>query len=386
MASWGGDRLAKVGQAPFLVLAVAGGVWVRALAGRGPIGQPGRDLLVRLVDAALALLVRAQRRHDLRGGLSHGRLLLSPGFARRGRHCGLLSRGAGRGRGAWDQGRRGRLRSAAARSGDRWRFWSKPVPARTKIVRTLVIVLGPARFRRLLVHSQRLADRKSALSAGGPTAGPQLLHGWYRSRGDANQSSTTCLSPIGGRWAISCSPSSTPGWPRFWIAALVVGWAIKNPTPTGARRWIAIFSIMAVLNVVLYWVFIPYRTQQRFMLQAWGWPSSRWRSLLDRSRWLRRAAALLLATASAHAQGWPFARADGSHSLGPHAARSPTPSSAPVLLFSRIARAFQADGIEKIAAGTGAAWSGSCCASLLMVGAGAGFRLGRRDRGLALGR
>ena len=77
MASWGGDRLAKVGQAPFLASGRGRGVWLCAGAGRPAIGEPGRGLLVRIVDALAPLLIRAQRRHDLRRGLHDGGVFLS---------------------------------------------------------------------------------------------------------------------------------------------------------------------------------------------------------------------------------------------------------------------------------------------------------------------
>ena len=79
MASWGGELLAKVGQAPFLILAGAVGVRVCPIARRRPLGQPGGDLLVRLLDSPVPLLVRAQRRHDLRIRLSDWRRISSSG-------------------------------------------------------------------------------------------------------------------------------------------------------------------------------------------------------------------------------------------------------------------------------------------------------------------
>ena len=64
---------------------------------------------------------------------------------------------------------------------------------------------------------------------------------------------------------------------------------------------------MAILNIALYWVFIPYRTQQRFMLQALGLAVVPLALLLDRSRWLRHLAVVLLGVHLVTPQGWPFA-------------------------------------------------------------------------------
>jgi hypothetical protein len=70
MAAWGGDGLAKVGQARF-----APGARRRmdARSVGADARQPGRNQLVRVLDLA-ALFLRAERRHNLRGGLSAGSL------------------------------------------------------------------------------------------------------------------------------------------------------------------------------------------------------------------------------------------------------------------------------------------------------------------------
>jgi hypothetical protein len=92
--------------------------------------------------------------------------------------------------------------------------------------------------------------------------------GLVRSRGDA---ASQFYLPF-GEWRALRHPGGRPR-PRLiplWIASLIGAWAATNPRTRVARRWIAMFAAMAVLNVAIYWVFIPYRTQQRFMLQALG--------------------------------------------------------------------------------------------------------------------
>ena len=78
MASWGGDSLAKIGQAPFLLLAGAAAYGCARSLGIGRSASLIADLLVRHVDAPLALLLRAQRRHDLRRRLPAGGVFLPP--------------------------------------------------------------------------------------------------------------------------------------------------------------------------------------------------------------------------------------------------------------------------------------------------------------------
>ena len=88
MATWGGDTLAKVGQAPFLLLAGAAAYGSARLLGRRTLGQSDRRLLVRHLHALAALLLRTQRRHDLRGRLPAGGLFLRPVRPGRRRYAG----------------------------------------------------------------------------------------------------------------------------------------------------------------------------------------------------------------------------------------------------------------------------------------------------------
>ena len=94
----------------------------------------------------------------------------------------------------------------------------------------------------------------------------------------------------------------------LWLAAILGFWAIGGRSNSkGWAAWVWAFSAAAVLIVGLYWLCIPYRTQQRFMLPALGMavvPISR---LLDGRRWLTRAAVVLLFVHLLTRQTWPFA-------------------------------------------------------------------------------
>jgi hypothetical protein len=92
----------------------------------------------------------------------------------------------------------------------------------------------------------------------------------------------------------------------LWVVSLAGAWAAKDPKAPGSRRWIGVFAILAVLNVDIYWLVIPYRTQQRFMLHALGLAVVPLAATLDRRRWLRHAAALLLGLHLLTPQSWPF--------------------------------------------------------------------------------
>jgi hypothetical protein len=92
----------------------------------------------------------------------------------------------------------------------------------------------------------------------------------------------------------------------LWLAAIVGLWAVGTPrTPEG--RAVAWCAALAVLNVALYWLVIPYRTQQRFMLQGVALAAVPLACLLDRGRGIRIVAVALLAAHLVAATSWPFA-------------------------------------------------------------------------------
>lgn len=107
----------------------------------------------------------------------------------------------------------------------------------------------------------------------------------------------------------------------LWLAALGGIWAIGRSRKTPEDRWIWILSFLAVLNVVFYWVVIPYRTQQRFMLPAVGLAAVPLARLIDRSRVLSWLAVGLLALHVLTPWDWPGV---------PHLSRI-TPASASLL-------------------------------------------------------
>jgi hypothetical protein len=71
-------------------------------------------------------------------------------------------------------------------------------------------------------------------------------------------------------------------------------------------RWVWGLSVLAILNVLLYWLVIPYRTQQRFMLHAFGLATMPLARLFARARWIRIASVPLLVIHLISHQSWPF--------------------------------------------------------------------------------
>ncbi len=92
----------------------------------------------------------------------------------------------------------------------------------------------------------------------------------------------------------------------LWVAALAGFWAVRKSESRREDRWVWILSALAVVNVALYWVVIPYRTQQRFMLQGVGLAVVPLARLLDRSRGLRWLAVGLLGLHLVTPWDWPI--------------------------------------------------------------------------------
>ncbi len=99
----------------------------------------------------------------------------------------------------------------------------------------------------------------------------------------------------------------------LWLVSAAGAWTwglSRNAVP--ARRWIALCAGLAVADVILYWVAIPYRTQQRFMLPALGVSVVPIAMTLQRRRWLCSVTTVLLGIHLVTPQGWPIVGSSGS--------------------------------------------------------------------------
>ena len=113
-----------------------------------------------------------------------------------------------------------------------------------------------------------------------------------------------------------------------WVAALAGAWALGRDAHRPLGRWVWACSVLAVLNVALYWLVIPYRTQQRFMFQALGLAVVPLARLFDRGRGIRLAGGRPAGPAPAHAAGLALGGRGGTSSPGTCTRGSPTPCSA----------------------------------------------------------
>ena len=96
-----------------------------------------------------------------------------------------------------------------------------------------------------------------------------------------------------------------------WLLAIFGAWAIRpgDPDSSASRaesRWVWAFAGLAILNLALYWILIPYRTQGRFMIHAFGLAAVPLARLFDRARAIRWAAVGLLSLHLTTPQTWPW--------------------------------------------------------------------------------
>jgi len=136
--------------------------------------------------------------------------------------------------------------------------------------------------------------------------GRAWLPGWF---GPGAMSRSPYYIPVGYGGALVdillavLDPRTMP----LWLLALLGAWAIGRRGRDAPPRWVWWFSALALANLALYWLAIPYRTQQRFMLQALGLASVPLALTIDRAAWVRAAAVVMLALHILTPQVWPVA-------------------------------------------------------------------------------
>ncbi len=349
-ASWGGDRLAKVGQAPFLILAaVAAFGCARALGARRSASlvaacwfassmplllfsfEPNVDTIF-VAGYMIAAYFFLQGIHGEGGTPALCLGALAAGEALGTKAVGvvfvppLLA-----------------LAAAVVLLGSQAR--------RTKIAQSLVVLLVPLVTGGYWYICNALLTGNPLYPLEVRVLGHTLLRGWYGP--DAMRLSPYYM-PFGDWRALVDTLMAVldPRLAPVWAIAVVGGWACrteeggrraeegergKSAKTLGARGWAAGFGVLAILNVVLYWVLIPYRSQQRFMLQALGLAAVPLAVLFDRSRWLCLLGAGLLGLHLLTPETWPFAGKGGPIPWDLSAA-VPNDIGALISLFSRFER------------------------------------------------
>jgi hypothetical protein len=215
------------------------------------------------------------------------------------------------------------------------------VRLQTKMLRAALLIVLP-------VVSGGFWYFRNAILTGNPLyplsmkiLGRSVFVGWYDRQAMASSPYYIPISDwraLGDILLAVLDPRMAP----LWAVAVLAGWLLMKPNAGRSPRLVLIFSLMTVLNVALYWVLIPYRTQQRFMLHAWGLAVVPLAITLDRSRWIRGAAVVLLALHLCSPEGWPFIQRDGSL-LWDLTPSIPNAVADPMSMSSRIAKAASRD-------------------------------------------
>jgi hypothetical protein len=348
MASWGGDRLARVGQAPFLAVAALAAFGCARFMGAGrsasaiatcwfvsstPLLVFSFEPNVDTIFVAGYLLATYFFLHGLRNEGNTGATCL-----------GALAAGAALGTKSVGLVFVPPLLLLAVAFALRGK-----APSRLKIMRaaaivSLPLVIGGYWFLRNLavtgnpVYPLEVGVLSHTFWSG--WYGPEAMHHsvYYIPFAEWRALGDTLLAALDPRLA------------PVWIAALCTVWVLKRAETDENRRGALLLSSLGLLNILLYWVCIPYRTQQRFMLQALGLFVVPLARLLDRATWLRVLATGLLALHLMTPQTWPFATGGNAipWDLSP---LIPNAVAAPLPLLSRLGMALAVQESQRSIAG-----------------------------------
>ena len=274
MVTWGGDRLARVGQAPFLLLSAIAVFRIGRVLGASrnsaivatcwfvtsmPFLIYSFEANVDTIFVAFYLIAVAFFLLDFRQPCGTAALVLgslAAGLAMGTKPVGVVFVPP-------------LLAFVLAVKGIRSRSIRKTLAVAGVVLLGLLPACGFWFGRNLLLTGNPLYPLHVELF------GTTILPGWYGR--DAMRYSIYYLPMSEWRALIDILLAlADPRLAPFWIAALAGAWAIGGRRSLENDRVTWTLAALAVLNLALYWVWIPYRTQQRFTLQAWGWPRCRW--------------------------------------------------------------------------------------------------------------
>jgi hypothetical protein len=308
VTAWGGDRFARIGQAPFLIL--AGGALYGIMRGVGISSVSGLLAVAWATTLIPLVLFTFEPNVDtifIAGYLVSVHFLARYAWGELGTRAMILAGlAAGLALGTKPTGivfippwlliasvlivRRPASRSA--------RFWG--------VAALWISSLLPSVFWMI----------RNAAATGNPwyplqleVLGRVLLSGWYPRQ--AMQESPFYIAV--GNWrafvdilVIVWDPRLVP----IWLLAMACLWRIGKASRAPIRDgWVTGLCLLGLLNVALYWFGIPYRTQQRFMLHGLALLAVPLAGLFDRWVWVRRLAVGLLAIHLLTPFNWPFAPA-----------------------------------------------------------------------------
>ena len=303
MVTWGGDRLARIGQAPFLVLAAVAVFRIGRVLGASrnsallatfwfitvtPLLIFSFEANVDTIFVAFYMIAVYFFLLDFQGAAGMAALVLgglAAGIALGAKPVGVVFVPP-------------LLVLVLAARGPRSRSATRTLGAFLLIFCCLLLSSGFWFGRNLLLTGNPLYPLHVELF------GRPVLAGWY---GRNAMRFSMYFLPI-TEWRAFIDILLAVADPRlaaFWIAALAGGWAIGGRRSPEQDRLTWALAALAVLNIALYWICIPYRTQQRFMFQAMGLAAAPLARLLDRGARIRVPAAALLLLHLLTSQTWP---------------------------------------------------------------------------------
>ena len=301
---WGGDRLAKVGQSPFTLMSA---VAAYAMARRVGAGASSAMVATAWFAASTAVMVWSfEPNVDMifvAGYLSAALFFLR--YATGDDSAGTLSLGALAAGGALGTKAPAVVFVPPLLLLGLLAALSRPGPTSRRAGRALIVLTVPMVMagygygRNLILTGNPLYPLHVS------AFGRVWLPGWY---GPDVMRRSQYYIPMND-WRAGVDILLVVLDPRLapvWAAAVAGAWALGRSRPRqGGWAWAC--SGLAALNVALYWIVIPYRSQQRFMLHALGLAVVPLARLFDRGRWVRVAGVALLAMHVFTANAWPLA-------------------------------------------------------------------------------
>jgi hypothetical protein len=304
MIGWGGDLLAKVGQAPFHLI-----TWMAVYAMARQVGSGRTAATIAagwMVTSSPFLIFGFEANVDTilqAGYLAAAFFFLR--YAMGGGDGRTLAVGALAAGCCWGCKPTGLVLVPPLLAAVGLAVLFKPIPSRTKLAHLAMLAALP-------MATAGFWYARNAWMTGNPlypvqveVLGRTILTGWYAP--EVMQGSRYYIDPSNWRAGLDIllqvlDPRLAP----FWLSALSGMWMIRVSDRSRAR-WVWALSALAVLNAAIYWGIIPYRTQQRFLFPAVGLAAVPLALLLDRARALRIVGVALLALHLLTPQTWPWA-------------------------------------------------------------------------------
>jgi len=342
IATWGGDRFARVGQAPFLVLSGIASYQISRLLGAGR--SSSLIATTWFLTSTAFLVFSFQANVDTIFIANY--LVATYFFLRYARgNDGITSLFLG---GLAAGGALGTKSVAIVFVPPLILFaltaaLKRPGSTNQRVTRTVGLILSTLILSGFWYIQNALLTGNPVYPLRVELFGRTLLTGWYGP--DAMQQSQFYIPlsfwrAFGDIMLAVLDPRLAP----FWIVAVAGAWAVPRPPKPAQTRWIWLISLLSVANVLLYWLFVPYRTQQRFMLQALGLAVAPLAQTFDRSRWLGILGSFLLIVHIATPQSWPIAALDDRAIPWDLTHLIPNAISPPLSLVSTVSRTLASGG------------------------------------------